>query len=1106
MLTLLEGGFFSGHHEEIKSKIGELVRDGKRAYLIVPEQQTLVVEREMTDFLPPSYPLFFEVTNFTRFANTVFRSLGGLAKSGADSTKKALIMWRTLTELLPTLESYTSPEVTAGGVTKMLAAANQLRSLSITPEALLEAADTLTESGDPMLDSRLISRISDMAKITSLYRTLLTERFSDADEDILSAAKKLTEEGASSFAGAETEIFIDGFTSFTEPQYKMISVLLKHCNVTVSLTLPKSAQDAFEYKEIKEAHTRLLHTSALAGTDTRLLRTDSQEYAPTPLIADVVSLLWRSTGTVHEDFLEHSDSLRIYEAENPYEECDFVAADIKKRVMGGAKYSDFGILARSLDRYSGLLDVSFEKAGIPLFQSSGASVESYEIIKLIYSAIAAASGGFSRRDVITYAKCSLSGVPREAVDEFELYVEKWQISGDRFTDGMIWNMNPDGYTDRRSPWHEEKLLRINDAREKIIAPLRKLSEELSEKATVKARATALVEFLTYLNVEEQLRGKNDDPIAKIGCDDIGRLWKIVCDALDSLCDILGDTVCTCDTFKNLLKIVFSEANVGSIPAYTEQVVAGAADTARFYGKKYIYIIGANQGVFPAAFEDDGYFSEKDKRILSGAGLTIKDDSQMRSAREFYVFSRAISYARVGVTIVYAAQDTAFKPTPPCDAIGKIRAMTKKKISPIPLSELPASERIYVKEYALEHLEDEKGELAPVRRALESIGAGEKLRIRDGNIKNTDLTLSKEAASTLYGNTVAMTQARIDKFISCPMSYFCKYNLKLGDNRKAEFGSGNIGTFIHGVLESFFKLLRIKGRRISEVGEDEKRELLERVATEYTRAYFEGFPETSARLRHTVKKLCRAARPIVDNLCDEFSDCEYEPVFFELKIDSNNDGFPSPAIFDTGSGKHMYIYGTMDRVDTYRKDGDVYVRVVDYKTGGKDFSPEDIETGENLQMFLYLKSVVETDSAIFRDRIGAGEGGKLIPAGVIYVKASLADATIQRNDPNEALRAALGKQTRIGMLLDDADSISAMNKNYIPVKYTKNGEPDAKSRQKLYTLEGWERINETIARVMSDICERMTGGEISATPMIKKGGRAKACQYCEFKAICRNANL
>lgn len=1102
MLTLVEGGFYSGNHEKIKERIAALLENGKKALLIVPEQQTVSAEHEMTDYLPSDAALCFEVTNFTRFANTVFRSLGGLAKNSADSSKRALLMWRTLTELAPTLEAGNKGEISAGAVKHMLSAVKQMQSLSISPEALLGAAAALKDSRDTSLDRRLISKLNDISRIMTLYKKLLSEHFSDSDDDLILAENKLST--CKSGFLTDTEIFIDGFASFTEPQYRVINTLIKHTSVTVVLTLPKASSEAFEYSEIREAHQRLVRLANEQRCDVKLERTDSQKNAPNPLFADTLSLIFRSTGKLDKDFLSlYGETLTVYEAETPYDECDFITQDIKMRVMGGAKYSDFGILARSISAYDGILNVAFEKAEIPLFLSTNIDIESYEVIKLIYSALAIITGGYSRRDVITYAKCSLCGVPRGRVDEFELYAEKWQITGTRFTDGMTWNMNPDGYTDRIREDSEEKLLRIDEVKGMIITPLMKFEEQLSKAKNVKEQSAALVDFLVSLNVESKLKEKSAEPIHSIGGRDTGRLWKIICDSLDSLCETVGELECTTEVFTKLLKITFSEGGTGRIPAYTEQVVAGSADTARLYGKKHIYIIGASYGVFPARVEDDSYFSDKDKSILCDMGLSIKKDTDVRSAREFYYFLRAISYARSDVKLIYPANDTGFKPIPSSEVITRLSDLSDGAIKPRKISSLSSLETVFTREYALEHLSEGDSFSVHIRQALIDTGAEERLIISDGKIINTGLKLSKESTDSIYGTMIPMTQGRIDKFVSCPMSYFCQYNLKLGANRRAEFGSNNIGTFIHAILEKFFFALKERGKAVADITDAEKDELIKSVAKEYTRGFFERTNEPSARLRNTINKLCRMARPIIDGLCDEFSDCKYEPVFFELKIDNANNGLPNPAIFDTGTGKQMYIYGTMDRVDTYKCGGDVYVRVIDYKTGGKDFSPSDLENGENLQMFLYLKSITETDSPSFRERVGVGDGGKIIPAGVIYVKTSINDRVITTNNADQAEESVKKNQLRLGMILDDPESIAAMNTNFIPVKFKSNGEPDSHSRAKLYTLDGWAQINETINRVISDIIRRMTEGDIDAIPL-KRGGKGLACQYCDFKPICRNA--
>ena len=287
MLTLIQGGFFAGGHDMIKAQISSLTANGKRSILIVPEQQTVSAERELTDALPPSAPLFFEVTNFTRFANTVFRTLGGLTGESADTAKRSLIMWRAMTELAPVLEyGSKNGSVSSGSVTKMLGTVKQLQSFAITPKDLADVADELEGNAPGDADGRLISKLRDASKIMLLYKKLLSEHFSDTDDALLLTAEKLS---ANKSFLSDTVIFIDGFTSFTEPQYKVLGELLLHTEVTVSLTLPKSSPDAYEFAEIKAARERLIRLASEAGCNVAQKKIDGRSGASL-MISELSSL------------------------------------------------------------------------------------------------------------------------------------------------------------------------------------------------------------------------------------------------------------------------------------------------------------------------------------------------------------------------------------------------------------------------------------------------------------------------------------------------------------------------------------------------------------------------------------------------------------------------------------------------------------------------------------------------------------------------------------------------------------------------------------------------------------------------------------------------
>ena len=1052
----------------------------------------------MSGLLPASSALCFEVTNFTRLANTTFRTLGGLSGEYCDSAKKALIMWRTLTELSPVLAMTSGrKEINSGLVESALSAVSQMQSLAISPAALAEAAelDGIRE------DSRLASKLSDLASIYSLYKKLLTERYADSGDDAEAMVKKLRENP--DFL-SDTAIFIEGFTSFTEPQYALIGILSARTRVRVALTLPKGREEAFEFSEIAECQTRLISSARKEGGDIKLSREERLSKKRDEALEEICALLWSTIKPDDNISLQNNDSLRIFEAKTPYDECSFVCEDIKRRIMEGDSYFDFAIVSRSADKYNGILDKALADAKIPFFSSYKRDIQEFEAIKLIYTAYAAARG-FAREDVISYAKCALSGVSRDECDEFEMYVNKWQISGRRFTDGEVWNMNPAGYTIHRASDTDEKLMRIDGVRRRIIRPLYAFADRVRSAATVREQATVLIEFLLSINMEKALEERAES-LRKIGEDALAEensaLWQIICNSLDTLVTVLGDLPVDTDAFLAQLKVVFSSTNIGRIPAFVDTVTVGSADMLRLYEKKHIYLIGVNAGQFPAAVSDRSYFSERDRRRLSELGLAISPEMEIKGARELYIFSRAFAYATHSVTISYSASDTRFKAIEPAEVIGRISFVTGNGVRPVRISSLPLSERLYSPECALSDIGELERDYGAVKEALLNSGYAREIAVLEGEISGGGARLGGDILKGLSDRSLSLSQTKIDSYVSCPFGYFCRYTIGLGEDERAEFDSRSIGSFIHAILENFFTSLSNEGRKSGELTADERRELTRAAAEKYVRELGDDVMRASPRTKIKIERLCRAALPVVDGLCEEFKQSAFEPRFFELSLNREKDDCPDPIRLKTDSGI-VNIYGIIDRVDAYKKGEDVYLRVIDYKTGQKEFSPEDMAEGSNLQMFLYLKALVESENKKFREKAGVGDGGRLIPAGVIYVKTTVSDVRVDTPDDALAEQAVKSAQAREGMILDDPDVISAMTLKYTPLysKRTPDKIPESK-KNLLYTEEGWNEIMETVEGAVGKVAEGIRKGEISAIPKERNG--KSPCEYCPYKPVCRRA--
>ena len=1100
MLILYEGGFTSVAHDEIIKSIKHAINSGKKVFLFVPEQQTLTAESEMCDILPPSAALSFEVTNFTRFTNTAFRTLGGISGEYITSAKKALVMWGVLTELSPLLAiTKGAKNIGSGTVTRALEAVGELSSYGIKPEDL-RASELMAEKED----SRLKSKLSDLSLIYSLYKTKLAERYADVSEDLTALAEKLTEDG-SYLDGAA--VFIEGFTSFTEPQYALIKAMLKSTDVAVGLAMKKAAKDSFEYTEVRDTKGRLIKLASRAGADVKLTSPDAKNTKYDPIISEICELLWRNDGEIDNDSLQildkNPDIVRIFEAATPFEECDFVAADIKRRVMEGDSYRDFAILARSLESYCGILDTSLEKAGIPHFMANPKSINSFEAIKLITTAYGVIVRGFTTADVITYSKCGLIGATRDECDLFEAYVSKWSINGRRFTDETVWNMNPRGFEAMREG-DAEKLVRINEIREKIITPLSTFREGVRAATTVREHAEALLDFLLDVRLEEKLIDRARE-LATLGEADAAeqneRLWRVICDSLDTVVDVLGDLPADAESFINQLGVVFSDANMGSIPSYHDEVSVGKADMARLRDKKHVYLLGVNAGEFPKSVCDTSYFTDRDKLTLAKLGLAVEPDLAVKNARELYTFSRSFSLAEKSVTLLYTTKTASLGSALPQEVIGKIAEITKKKVKPKVIADLPLTDKIYSPELALENLgKATVSEKAAIRLALQNTEYSDVLAISEGKLENDEVTIDKESIGIIVGRDIYLSQTKIDKYLKCPFKYFTSSFLGIREDEKAEINQLIVGNFIHSILENVFNSAIKDKRNISELSKQERETLTATCAKAYVEK--ELGSSTTAKNEVIIDRIHRIAKPIVDGLCDEFANCRFTPVQCELEINNISTDTPNSIIYNTEDKKHrVIINGKIDRLDTLKVGDDVYVRVVDYKTGIKKFSLDDVKKGENLQMMLYLKSVVETESPDFLKRLDVGEGGKIIPAGIVYVKTSVSDVTVDSPDDELAALTVKGSFERLGASLDDSHSIEAMNPDFIPKTAPKRGVP---GEAITYSMEEWKAINDDMKNAVLSIAGEITGGKIVAKTSASDNDRFHPCTDCQYKFICRNA--
>ena len=411
MLHLILGDVGSGKTTACFRIVEEKAKEGIPSFLIVPEQETVLSETLAAQCLSPQCGKDFEVTNFTRLANTVFREIGGLAKRYATAADKALVMHKTLRELSPYLHKKPT-RFDAGKITAQLDGIRALHLTAISREDLSVAAKS-TEN------QALKEKLEDLSLIYGFYKDALGQSFADGEDDVTELAKCLK----SQRLFGDTAFLIDSFYSFTEQQYGVIEALLPYADVTVTLSLPKEAVENYEaqkagkttdsagnlcFAEILETYRRLHDLAKTTGVSIEYTHLGENKRQSNPVLRHITKHLWRPDYRQIAPLPQQEATVTLFDAEDPFEAADFVAADILAKVQQeGLQFGDFAIVAGDATQYAGILDVALTRAGIPNFLSTPTNVSVYEPIKMIGAAYATVCGGFQRKDVLSYLKCGL---------------------------------------------------------------------------------------------------------------------------------------------------------------------------------------------------------------------------------------------------------------------------------------------------------------------------------------------------------------------------------------------------------------------------------------------------------------------------------------------------------------------------------------------------------------------------------------------------------------------------------------------------------------------------------------------------------------------------
>ena len=1078
MLEFLIGRAGAGKTAALIGRIREnMERREKGSILLVPEQYSHEAERELCRACGDSLSLYAEVLSFSGLARSLESKRGGAANPWLDQGGRMLCMALALQGVGARLKVYGAAQRRAEMQAMLLRAVDELKTARIDAELLSEAAAACPDT--------LGDKLRDLALVLEAYDGVVTNGRADPADRLTRLAEVIDCGGLDGNA----RVYVDGFIDFTRQEQEVLCAMLRQ---GIRLTVCLTVDDLNGENEIFELSRRAARALAAAAEElgqkpmvTRL-ETDGGEDNALRFFAehlfDYTDARWQGDAP-----------LRLIRAQSMTAECEEAAALCLSLVRDrGSRWRDIAIAARGFEDYRGTLESVFRHYGVPLFTAARSDLMAKPLPALIACAYEIIRGGWALDEVVSYLRTGLAGLDSAECDELESYLFKWQIRGSAWQRRRDWRQHPDGYGGEYTPEAEEKLQRINALRRRVAKPLQAFEKAANEAQTATAQAQALAQLLGDLRLPETLSRRAEE-LQAIGREksaaEYRQLWELVIGALEQCDSILGESAMDYEHFGRLFTLMLSKYDIGTIPVSLDRVTAGDFDRNRRRHIRHLIVLGAAENRLPMAEEAGGIFSPDERQRLLELDIALGPGGDSELWREFALIYYTLTLPSESLTMLCPTSGADGSELRPAFVFRRAQSLFNLEAESADLADSRLSAPAPALALAAEALHGGGGR---EQAAAEYFAAHDPRRSAalQAAAELTRGSLSPEGVRRLYGKKLRLSASRVEKLASCRFAFFCQYGLKAKPHTPAGFEPPEVGTFLHYVLENVARDAGACGG-FRAVADEELEALTDRYVEQYVHEKLNDFQEKSSRFVYLFRRLRENVRRVVKDMADELRLSDFSPLDFELNFSEAQD---IPPIELGEDGETLTLSGIADRVDGWLHEGKLYLRVVDYKTGRKEFSLSEVLDGMNLQMLLYLFTLSDGGRTRY--------GHEIVPAGVMYIPARSPMLSSETRLDEEAILSERSKELRrSGLLLDEEVVKEAWEhgseKRYIPIKFRWN-KPTADT---LASLERLGLLDRHIRRQLRDMARQLRAGSIAADPYYRSQSD-NACLHCDYFDACQ----
>ncbi|MBQ2753284.1 MAG: helicase-exonuclease AddAB subunit AddB [Firmicutes bacterium] len=1087
-LRFILGRAGTGKTYKCLKEISDKQRDNnKNIVYIVPEQFTLQAEKDILSHTDGGAMLKANVLSFKRLAYNVFSKEGGADGRFLSDTAKIMVLRRILAEREDELSFFASLADKTGFMHQLNEMIKELFSYGVSPEDLIKEDNP---------DVFLKGKLADLSLIYKDYRSFLDSGYLADERTLDILAEKI--EKSSLIKGAE--IWIDGFYGFTPQEYRIIEKLLVSADmVTITLTIDKASYMSKSldvsslFYETWNTSRKLKEICRNNGVKFNAqVSENAVRYKNSGLVALEGMLL--GEGITNED----ECGISIYSAADIYDEAEHTAKTIVSLVRDGKhRYRDIAVLVSSPERYQTALRSVFEEYSIPVFMDKKHKVALHPLSEAIRNVIEIIAYDFGYENMFAYLKTGFSGIVDDDIDIIENYCLAYGIKGYKWRQ-TTWSYGKKAYDD-------EELFHINELKAEIMAPFEKFYNECgnNKKTTVKNICLHILEFLKTINAAEKMADETDRYKEEGRVDrayENEQCWDTVMEVITDAVNILGEYEMTARDFAALFEAGITDADMGMLPHGVDNVIVGDIKRSRLPDIKRLFILGVNDSLIPSGNATNRLVDDDERELLYKLGVELASWGKRKSFEEEFLIYGALTKPEEELYLSYSTgtiEGAELKPSviitkitdafPSItiktaddydEAFGIANINTAKKLIGVKTG---AGEDTFAKAVS-EALSMEFGENTSdyVEKLNKSINKVPKL--------------ASGVVDRVYGGNIYSSISRLERYASCPFSYFLQYNIKASERKLYKIETPDMGSMLHEIIELFSKYVIENGLDWRHLEEEECYAIIETIVKRVSSNAKDSLFASTKALEYVVVRLERIAKRAIWAFIRHIKAGSFYPAGYEVGFGAGED-LPPVVIEIEGKGR-LLLNGKIDRVDYYDNNGTKYVKVIDYKSGKKAFSLREVYYGLQLQLVLYMDSVLKHLEK---------KGEKVSPGGMFYYRVMdpvikgdkfLTDADIDK--------LLYGEFKMTGLVLKNEDIYKALDEmNFeksavIPLTLGKDGLPD-KRYSSVASEADYRAVVSLAERNTAEIGKNILDGNISVSPYMD--GKKTPCSYCVYKSVC-----